>query len=79
MELDRFKLIGSPKSRWQVLGLLAAATVLGYFDPQSLPVLIGGLTRSIPISDRQYSQLQFLILLSHSVMYAVGGHAARSA
>ena len=42
---------------------LAAPTALSYLDRQSLPVLIGELSKTIPVSDAQYARLQFLFLL----------------
>ncbi len=62
-----------PNVRWWIAALLAAATALNYLDRQSLPVVIGEVQRQIPISDRQYSQLQFMFLLAYGTMYAAGG------
>jgi ACS family hexuronate transporter-like MFS transporter len=62
-----------PNLRWWIAGLLAAATALNYLDRQNLPVVIGEVQKSIPITDQQYSQLQFLFLLAYGVMYAGGG------
>ena len=62
-----------PNLRWWIAGLLAAATALNYLDRQNLPVVIGEIQKSIPITDQQYSQLQFLFLLAYGVMYAGGG------
>lgn len=59
--------------RWWIAGLLAAATALNYLDRQSLPVVISEVQKSIPLSDQQYSQLQFLFLLAYGLMYAGGG------
>src|ERR1035437_3499022 len=62
-----------PNLRWWIAGLLAAATALNYLDRQNLPVVIGEVQKSIPITDQQYSQLQFLFFLAYGVMYAGGG------
>ncbi len=62
-----------PSLRWWIAGLLAAATALNYLDRQNLPVVIGEVQKSIPITDQQYSQLQFLFLLAYGAMYAGGG------
>jgi MFS transporter, ACS family, hexuronate transporter len=62
-----------PNLRWWIAGLLAAATAINYLDRQNLPVLITEIQKTIPISDAQYSQLQFLFLLAYGVMYAAGG------
>jgi ACS family hexuronate transporter-like MFS transporter len=59
--------------RWCIAALLATATALNYFDRQSLPVLVGELQKSIPITDLQYSHLQILFLFAYASMYAGGG------
>lgn len=59
--------------RWWIAALLATATAINYLDRQNLPVAIGEIQKAIPISDAQYSQLQFLFLLAYGAMYAVGG------
>jgi ACS family hexuronate transporter-like MFS transporter len=59
--------------RWWIAALLATATAINYLDRQNLPVAISEIQKSIPISDAQYSQLQFLFLLAYGSMYAVGG------
>jgi len=62
-----------PNLRWWIAGLLAAATALNYLDRQNLPVVITEIQKTIPITDQQFSELQFLFLLAYGVMYAVGG------
>lgn len=59
--------------RWWIAALVATATAINYLDRQNLPVAIGEIQKAIPISDAQYSQLQFLFLLAYGAMYAVGG------
>ncbi|HZJ43899.1 MAG TPA: MFS transporter [Pyrinomonadaceae bacterium] len=59
--------------RWWIVGLLAAATALNYLDRQSLPVVVTELQKEIPLTDQQYSQLQFMFLLAYGLMYAAGG------
>ena len=59
--------------RWWIAALLATATAINYLDRQNLPVAISEIQKTIPISDAQYSQLQFLFLLAYGVMYIVGG------
>jgi ACS family hexuronate transporter-like MFS transporter len=59
--------------RWQIAFLLSAAIGLCYLYKQSLPVIVPELQKSIPISDSQYSQLQFVFLLAYGVMSAIGG------
>ena len=61
------------KKRWWIAALLATATAINYLDRQNLPVAITEIQKAIPISDSQYSQLQFLFLLAYGGMYAVGG------
>ena len=61
------------RKRWWIAALLATATAINYLDRQNLPVAIGEIQKVIPISDAQYSQLQFLFLLAYGTMYAVGG------
>lgn len=62
-----------PNLRWWIAGLLAAATAINYLDRQNLPVAITEIQKKIPISDAQYSELQFLFLLAYGLMYIVGG------
>jgi ACS family hexuronate transporter-like MFS transporter len=62
-----------PNLRWWIAGLLAAATALNYLDRQNLPVVITEVQKSIPLTDQQFSQLQFLFLLAYGLMYAGGG------
>ena len=59
--------------RWWIAALLAMAIAINYLDRQNLPVAISEIQKTIPISDAQYSQLQFLFLLAYGIMYAVGG------
>lgn len=62
-----------PHLRWWIAGLLAAATALNYLDRQNFPVVVTQLQKSIPLTDQQFSQLQFLFLLAYGLMYAGGG------
>jgi ACS family hexuronate transporter-like MFS transporter len=62
-----------PNLRWWIAGLLGAATALSYLYRQNLPVVITEIQKTIPITDQQYSELQFLFLLAYGIMYAVGG------
>lgn len=66
-------MIAIPNLRWWIAGLLAAATALSYLDRQSLPVVIGEINKTIPVSDEQYATLQMLFLISYGLMYAGGG------
>ncbi|MGA2116105.1 MAG: MFS transporter [Bryobacteraceae bacterium] len=62
-----------PNLRWWIAGLLASASALAYIDRQTLPVVVGEIQRTIPISDQQYARLQFMFLLAYGIMYAGGG------
>jgi len=59
--------------RWVVVALIMAATALNYLDRQTLPVVVVEVQKDIPLTDAQYSQVQFLFLLAYGLMYAVGG------
>ena len=62
-----------PNLRWWLAGLLASASALAYVDRQTLPVVIGEIQKTIPITDQEYGNLQFMFLLAYGVMYIVGG------
>ena len=62
-----------PNLRWWIATLLASASALAYVDRQTLPVVIGEIQKTIPITDQQYGNLQFMFLLAYGIMYAVGG------
>lgn len=62
--------------RWWVAGFLACVTALSYLDRQSFPVAVTEIQKYIPLSNRQYSELQMLFLLAYAVMYAGGGKVA---
>jgi ACS family hexuronate transporter-like MFS transporter len=59
--------------RWYFVGLVTAAIAVSYFDRQTLPVAISAIERTIPLSDQQFSWLQFAFLIPYAVLYAVGG------
>ena len=62
-----------PNLRWWIAGLLTLATALNYLDRQTLPVVISEVQKDIPLSDADYSRLQFFFLLAYGLMYAGGG------
>lgn len=62
-----------PHFRWWIVGLLAMSIALSYMDRQNLPVVIGEIKKSIPITDRDYARLQSLFLVAYGVMYVAGG------
>lgn len=61
------------ETRWYFVALVTAAIAISYFDRQTLPVAISSIERTIPLSDQQFSWLQFAFLIPYAVMYAAGG------
>jgi ACS family hexuronate transporter-like MFS transporter len=59
--------------RWYFVALVTAAIAISYFDRQTLPVAISAIQRTIPLSDQQFSWLQFAFLIPYAVLYAAGG------
>jgi len=59
--------------RWRIASLLSLAIAISYFDRQTLPVAIAAITREIPVSNTQFSQLQAAFLFAYALMYAGGG------
>lgn len=59
--------------RWKIASLLSLAIAISYFDRQTLPVAIAAITREIPVSNTQFSQLQAAFLIAYALMYAGGG------
>ncbi len=64
---------GAIQARWYFVVLVTAAIAISYFDRQTLPVAISSIERSIPLSDQQFSWLQFAFLIPYAVMYVGGG------
>ena len=58
---------------WFFVVLVTAAIAISYFDRQTLPVAISAIQRTIPISNQQFSWLQFAFLIPYAVLYAAGG------
>jgi ACS family hexuronate transporter-like MFS transporter len=58
---------------WFFVVLVTAAVAISYFDRQTLPVAISAIQRTIPISNQQFSWLQFAFLIPYAVLYAAGG------
>jgi ACS family hexuronate transporter-like MFS transporter len=52
---------------------VTAAIAISYFDRQTLPVAISAIQRSIPLSNQQFSWLQFAFLIPYALLYAGGG------
>lgn len=59
--------------KWYFVALVTAAIAISYFDRQTLPVAISAIQRTIPLSDQQFSWLQFAFLIPYAVLYAAGG------
>ena len=59
--------------RWWIAGSIALATAINYLDRQTLPVAIGELRKSFPVSDSEYGMINSLFLFAYGTMYAVGG------
>jgi ACS family hexuronate transporter-like MFS transporter len=59
--------------QWYFVALVTAAIAISYFDRQTLPVAISAIERTIPLSDQQFSWLQFAFLIPYAVLYAAGG------
>jgi ACS family hexuronate transporter-like MFS transporter len=59
--------------KWYFVALVTAAIAISYFDRQTLPVAISAIQRTIPLSDQQFSWLQFSFLIPYALLYAAGG------
>ena len=54
--------------------MVLAAIAISYFDRQTLPVrAISAIQRTVPLSDQQFSWLQFSFLIPYALLYAAGG------
>ena len=62
--------------RWRIAILVSAAIAISYLDRQALPVAVKAITKTIPLSNAQFSELQSAFLFSYAVMYAGGGKLA---
>jgi ACS family hexuronate transporter-like MFS transporter len=67
------KRTGSIDRPWYFVALVTAAIAISYFDRQTLPVAIASIERTIPLSNQQFSWLQFAFLIPYAVLYAAGG------
>jgi MFS transporter, ACS family, hexuronate transporter len=61
------------KAHWYFVALVTAAIAISYFDRQTLPVAISAIERTIPLSNQQFSWLQFAFLIPYALLYAGGG------
>src|SRR5271169_1671170 len=64
---------GAIEAQWYFVALVTAAIAISYFDRQTLPVAISAIQRTIPLSDQQFSWLQFAFLIPYALLYAAGG------
>lgn len=53
--------------------MVTVAIAISYFDRQTLPVAIGAIQHSIPLTNQQFSWLQSAFLVSYALLYAGGG------
>jgi MFS transporter, ACS family, hexuronate transporter len=58
---------------WYFIALVTVAIAISYFDRQTLPVAIAAIQKSIPLTDQQFSWLQFAFLIPYALLYAGGG------
>jgi MFS transporter, ACS family, hexuronate transporter len=66
----------NPLFRWRIAILVSAAIAISYLDRQTLPVAIRAISKTIPLSNEQFSELQSAFLFSYALMYAGGGKLA---
>lgn len=66
-------LYSSANVQWYFVALVTVAIGISYFDRQTLPVAISAIQRTIPLSDQQFSWLQFAFLIPYAALYAAGG------
>ncbi|MFZ0295355.1 MAG: MFS transporter [Candidatus Sulfotelmatobacter sp.] len=59
--------------RWRIAILVSAAIAVSYLDRQTLPVAIKAISKDIPLTNVQFSELQSAFLFSYALMYAGGG------
>ena len=66
----------SSLQRWQVAFVVSAAIAISYLDRQTLPVAVKAISKSIPLTNEQFSELQSAFLLAYAFLYAGGGKLA---
>lgn len=59
--------------RWRIAILVSAAIAVSYLDRQTLPVAVKAISKDIPLTNVQFSDLQSAFLFSYALMYAGGG------
>jgi ACS family hexuronate transporter-like MFS transporter len=66
----------SSLQRWHIAVVVSAAIAISYLDRQTLPVAVKAISKSIPLTNEQFSELQSAFLLAYAFMYAGGGKLA---
>jgi MFS transporter, ACS family, hexuronate transporter len=59
--------------RWRIAFLVSAAIAISYLDRQTLPVAVKAISKTMSLSNEQFSELQSAFLFSYALMYAGGG------
>lgn len=72
-EAKQTSLPGPVDVQWHFVALVTAAIAISYFDRQTLPVAISAIQKTIPLSDQQFSWLQFAFLIPYALLYVGGG------
>lgn len=67
---------GPSLTPWRIAFVVSAAIAISYLDRQTLPVAIQAITKTIPLTNQQFSALQSAFLLAYAFMYAGGGKLA---
>jgi ACS family hexuronate transporter-like MFS transporter len=62
--------------RWRIAILVSTAIAISYLDRQTLPVAVKAISKDIPLTNQQFSNLQSAFLLAYAFMYAGGGKLA---
>ncbi len=70
---DSSPVSGPIEAHWYFVALVTAAIAISYFDRQTLPVAVSAIQRTIPLSNQQFSWLQFAFLIPYALLYAGGG------
>src|SRR6202789_2056595 len=65
--------MGERNLRWRIAILVSAAIAVSYLDRQTLPVAIKAISKDIPLTNVQFSDLQSAFLFSYALMYAAVG------
>ncbi len=61
---------------WRLAFVVSAAIAISYLDRQALPVAVQAISKTIPLTNQQFSALQSAFLLAYAFMYAGGGKLA---